>query len=690
MDAARVAALAAVLMLGLAPGAGAHAYLVRSAPAVGASAAHPPRRVVLDFSEPVAPLAGTDVIGPRGASALRGKPYVPGGRSSTIVLPLDSRIRRGRYVVRWREVDANDGHRLSGSFEFAVGRQGAPPASGVRTSGGFSPQMAAARWLLILSVLLAGGYVLFRRLVLLRSLPGAAGLRPRELETSSAALAVTLAGAALAAAVLIALASGPLSTGYARRMLAGGAIAAAGAAAALAARRRPGALPLAEVAAVTILALPSATGHAVGGTQREAFSIPGDVAHVLAAAIWIGGLAALAVVAPVVLRTVDAPTRRGALAAMARRFTPLALCAVALLGATGLVRAVGELGAVSQLWATGYGRALIAKTALLAVALGLAWLSRHRVSGGSIKWAVRPELGVLVVLIGVVAVLTDLSPGRSPAAQAAGAAPARGSPLVVAGRAGDLAVGVSIAPMDGRSARARATVIGAEGPRGGLIVSFRVAGRTQRASGCGSGCYQAAVRLASDRPQLAVVVRVPGRGRQIAQLPMPVTWPAPPATAILRRAESAWRRLRSLSAVSRIASDARHSVTTAWRFRAPNRLAYRNLPGGSEAVVIGGRRWDRASPAASWQESAQDAVRQPVPPWSGATAFAHLLGTETIDLRKVLRISFLDRSAPAWFTILVDAATYRTTRVDMVAQAHFMHQANRAFDRAARISAPRG
>jgi hypothetical protein len=171
---------------------------------------------------------------------------------------------------------------------------------------------------------------------------------------------------------------------------------------------------------------------------------------------------------------------------------------------------------------------------------------------------------------------------------------------------------------------------------------------------------------------------------------MPVTWPAPPATAILRRVESAWRRLHSLSAVSRIASDARHSVTTAWRFRAPNRLAYRNLPGGSEAVVIGGRRWDRASPAASWQESAQDAVRQPVPPWSGATAFAHLLGTETIDLRKVLRISFLDRSAPAWFTILVDAATYRTTRVDMVAQAHFMHQANRAFDRAARISAPRG
>jgi hypothetical protein len=262
--------------------------------------------------------------------------------------------------------------------------------------------------------------------------------------------------------------------------------------------------------------------------------------------------------------------------------------------------------------------------------------------------------------------------------------------LVAAGRAGDLAVGVSVAPIDGRSARARAIVIGAEGPRPGLVVSFRVAGRAHRASSCGRGCYEAVVRLASNQPKLAVAVTVPGRAQQIAQLPMPAAWPAPPATPILRRAESAWRRLRSLDAVSRIASDARHSVTTAWRFGAPNRLAYRNLPGGAEAVVIGGRRWDRASSRSRWQESAQDAVRQPVPPWSGATAFAHLLATETIDGRKVLRISFLDRSAPAWFTILVDAATYRTTRVDMVAQAHFMHQANRDFDRGAAIKAPRG
>jgi Copper resistance protein D len=367
----------------------------------------------------------------------------------------------------------------------------------------------------------------------------------------------------------------------------------------------------------------------------------------------------------------------------------LALGAVALLGATGLVRAVGELGAVSQLWGTGYGRALIAKTVLLAVALGLASMNRGRLTRGSVTRTVRSELAILVVVVGVVAVLTDLSPGRSPTAQAAAAAPVSGSPVVVAGRAGDLAVGVSIAPLDGRSARARATVIGAQGPRSGLVVRFLAAGRAQHASICGRGCYEAVVRLASGRPKLAVAIAVPGHRQQVAQIAMPASWPAPPATAILRRAESAWRDLLSLNVLTRIASDARHSVTTAWRFRAPDRLAYRNLPRGSEAIVIGARRWDRASSRASWHESAQEPVRQPVPPWSSATASAHLLGTETVDGRKVLRISFVDRSTPAWFTIFVDAATYRTTRVDMVAQAHFMHQANRGFNRGAAIRAPR-
>jgi copper transport protein len=686
--AACVAAVAASLAAGWAQQAEAHAYLVRSAPAVGGVVGKPPARVVLVFSEPVALLAGTDVIGPRGVSVLRGKPYVPRARATTIVVPLADGLRSGTYSVHWRDVDQADGHQLGGSFDFAVGRHAAVPAGGIRASSAFSARTAAVRWLLLVAVLFAGGLVAFRRLVLVPAVREAQ-LGRHEVRATATVLGCALAGVAVAAGVLVAMAPGALSTGYAQRMLAGGVVAGAGALVAVAARTRPRALPVAEVAAIAMLALPSATGHAIGGVQRQAISIPGDIAHVVAAAIWVGGLASLAAVAPLVVRPLAPAAMRAALAEMARRFAPLALGAVVLLGATGLIRALGELDAASQLWATGYGRALIAKSALFAIALAFVWLNRERLTGASISRAIRPELGLLLVLVGVVAVLTGLTPGRSTASARASARPVGGSAIVLAGHTGDLAVGLSIAPVDRSTVRIRATVIGPEGPRGDATLRFLVAGRSYSARVCGRGCYRATVPLVGGRPVVAAALSLPRHSERVVRFDGPANWPAPPAAGILRRAASAWRGLRSLDAVSRIASDPRHAVTTAWRFRAPDRLWYRNLPGGAEAIVIGRRRWDRASGRASWRESAQEAVRQPVPPWSSATTSAHVLGTATLAGRRVWRVSFLDRSTPAWFTIFVDAATYRTARVDMVAQAHFMRQANSGFNRATPVEAPR-
>jgi copper transport protein len=688
---------AAAVFVAVAPRADAHAFLLRSTPAVGSAVARSPQRVVLVFSEPVAALPGTDVIGPGGTSVLRGSAGVPHRQPAMIVLPLRPGLGRGRYLVRWREVDQTDGHRLAGSFEFAIGRGGVAPGGGVQTSSGFSPRMAAARWLLIVSVLLGGGFVLFRRLALRPSLT-TADVHAREARIAALALALALVAAAAGAGILIALEPGGLATGYARRMLAGGLVAAAGAVAALVSRRArasPGggatlvmsrrALVFAEAAALALLVLPSATGHAVGGTQREALGVPADVVHVVAAAAWVGGVAALALVAPLVLRPLASDARRAVLASMAHRFAPIALTAVGLLAVTGLVRAVGELSAVSQLWSTGYGRALVAKTLLLTLALGLVALNRGWLARGVVARALTPELGVLVALTGVVAVLTDLSPGRTPTAAAARATAA---PVVVAGRAGDLAVVLSMTPRGDRRVAVRATVIDVQGPRSGLVVRLLTPSGAYRTAACGRGCYRATVPVARGRPRFEVAVATQRQGQRIARIAAPAQWPAPAATQILRRAELTWRRLRSLSSVSRIASGPGDAVTTEWRYSAPNRLAYRN-DGGSEAILIGRRRWDRGAPGAPWQRSAQDPVRQPVPPWSRATAFAHVLGTQTVAGRKLLRLSFLDRSGPAWFTVWIDPATYRTQRVTMIAQAHFMREAYGAFDRTAAIKAPR-
>jgi hypothetical protein len=298
-------------------------------------------------------------------------------------------------------------------------------------------------------------------------------------------------------------------------------------------------------------------------------------------------------------------------------------------------------------------------------------------AGGA--WA----LGIFVALGVAAAVLTELNPDHTSTVVATSASE---SPLVLAGQAGDFAVGVAITPHDAVSARVQATVIGQEGPRSGLVVRFVALGRTWRARSCGVGCYAALAPLTRGRPQLAVAVGSPPR---IARFAAPANWPAPDATALLYRVDAAWRRLRSLTAVIRIASDPRHEVTTLWRYGRPDRVSYAILPRGAQAVVIGNRRWDRESPRGRWQESTQDPVEQPTPPWfSGAIADAHLLGSEIIAGRRVLRISFVEPSAPAWFTLLVNAETYRTASLSMIAQAHFMSQDNADFDAAAAIEPP--
>ena len=58
--------------------------------------------------------------------------------------------------------------------------------------------------------------------------------------------------------------------------------------------------------------------------------------------------------------------QRGGLAQqVVRRFSTLAVGAVAVIGLTGLIRAYGELSAVGDLSATGYGRLLLIKSTLL-------------------------------------------------------------------------------------------------------------------------------------------------------------------------------------------------------------------------------------------------------------------------------------------------------------------------------------
>lgn len=294
---------------------------------------------------------------------------------------------------------------------------------------------------------------------------------------------------------------------------------------------------------------------------------------------------------------------------------------------------------------------------------------------------VRLIVAVLAVAAGATAValavlLLHGTPGpvsAAPAALPVAAAPAPTRPVapsfpapppnavVFSREDGPDALALAVVPRGG-SVLVQASVVGPQGTGvRGLSVSF--GGR--RATACGPGCYRAT--LAHPR---AIDLRA-GNVRWLVRLPAP--WPPRDAAGLVARATRVWRSLRTLAFYDRLASDPAHVVVSTWRAVAPDRLAYR-IKGGYAAVIVGGRRWDRA-PGGRWVESPQTPVKQPVPVWQSATD-AHVVGATATTWQ----ITFFDPRTPAWFAISVDKRTLRTIDLRMTATAHFMHERYGPFD----------
>ncbi|MFJ9129824.1 copper resistance CopC/CopD family protein [Streptomyces sp. NPDC102340] len=111
--------------------------------------------------------------------------------------------------------------------------------------------------------------------------------------------------------------------------------------------------------------------HASTGIQA-ALAMPVDVLHLLAVAAWLGGLTTLLVA------LYRVPTIEGS---AVRRFSRVAFCSVLVLVATGLYQSWRQVGSWSALTGTTYGQLLMVKVGLVAVLVGVAWISR--------KWTAR-------------------------------------------------------------------------------------------------------------------------------------------------------------------------------------------------------------------------------------------------------------------------------------------------------------
>ncbi len=483
----RLAAGAALLLLLALPGsAAAHAVLVGTAPQRGTNPERAPERVVFRFNEPVETAFGSvRVFDSRGRRVDSGGADHPGGDARVVAVGLRPGLPDGSYTATYRIISA-DSHPTSGGFVFSVGVGGTAPAQAVSDlidSGNAGPvtdaALGAAKTLTYAVIALAAGGLLFLLSVWLPALREVAGADDSWRLASEAfagrlrriaAVTVTIgAGAAVVGVVMQAASAGGSSawdaldpdvigdvlgtragTIWGLRLvdwaLLGVLLAAVASRQALPALRPVSlgavgqALPrsgrLVALAPVVVLLgflvlSPALAGHA-GVSDPTAVLFPANVAHVLAMSAWIGGLALLVLGLPAATSRLERPDRTRLLSATLLRFSPIALGAVCLLLATGILQSLFHLTGVGDLLDTAFGRAILIKTLLLTALIALGALNRRRslprlreiAAGGGppggegriLRRTLRMELALLAAALAVTAALTSYPPPDSLAA----------------------------------------------------------------------------------------------------------------------------------------------------------------------------------------------------------------------------------------------------------------------------------
>ena len=414
-----VAAIVGALASVVAPApAGAHAFLVRSEPADAASLSVAPRELRLVFSERLRPeFTRLEIRDLRGETVAFERLRVSGHE----ILASLPRLPRGTYSLDWNVLSVEDSHLSKGAIAFGVGAH--PTARSDRDGPTPPPEDAALRWLLLTSMAVAVGGLAVAQLVLSRV--AATRARARALGLSArAAVAGLIAGIAILAwqAELLDRTTGDGWWSAVGRLLGSrfGATWAAreGLLALLLAlvlvarsRRDRGRAAAGALGVACGLAVAQAlSGHANVAEGARPAVVAADAAHLLAAAVWVGGLIALGLA----LRGEKTAVAR----ACWRRFGAFAGAAVALIAVTGLYLAARNVASADSVLSSLYGRVLLGKVLLLgaAGALGLASAAalRARRKPARVTRLTRAEATVGAAILAAAGVLSAAAPARGP------------------------------------------------------------------------------------------------------------------------------------------------------------------------------------------------------------------------------------------------------------------------------------
>lgn len=422
----------------------AHADLVRAEPAIDGLVAAAPAQLRLVFSEEVYVGEGSPSVqllneqGEGQGTSLVGSGVLP-DRPREVLVNIGG-LDPGTYTVVWSVRSATDGHTLGGTYAFRVGG-GVPPGAATVAGETPAPWAVALRWLTFLGTALAAGGFLFGRIVL-RGMVSPSDWSVRRSRLILGGIAVALL-ATLAEPVLQTIfppegVEGSLEqmvrglpTGWWLRPIALGPLLLLAVVLAVPLRGQTPRVVAWVGLALSLVALLglALTSHAAGRESWRSVALVANVLHQWSTALWVGGLAHLALWWPSrrdVPHTGHEPLPDEAAppTSPVRRFSAIALVLVAvalvtgvinagfvvptIAGAwTGILNAEVVLPAPPDLWASGYSIVLLIKLAVLLIPLALAVYNRAELRrglttlAGTLRRSVRIEaIAVLAVVLG--------------------------------------------------------------------------------------------------------------------------------------------------------------------------------------------------------------------------------------------------------------------------------------------------
>ena len=398
--------LMALLWLGFGGPAWSHAVLLSSEPADGSVVARPPHDVRLRFDEPVTPTVVTlvDALG----RAHTGLPVRAEDASVSVGLPAD--LPAGTQVLNYRIVSA-DGHPVQGSVLFSLGAPSGSPKQGKN-----QPGLDGLIWLAEVGLLIGlsmgvGGAAFSAWIGPVRS------ARPlifaaQALGLASAGLGLGLQGLDLLGRPVTALFRSDawmaaLQTSVAPSLAA----AVFGMGLAALSMRLAGTARLVAVLALGVGSLTFVvSGHAATAPLATLARVS-VFAHTLCVAFWVGALPPL---------LIAARQRNPDFGRLLRKFSAVAVPMVGLLILTGGTLAVLEVASPAGLVSTTYGRLLLVKLLAVSALLILAALNRwslgRNLAGIGLRRSMAVEIGLTIVILGLVAGWRLAGPPRAAAA----------------------------------------------------------------------------------------------------------------------------------------------------------------------------------------------------------------------------------------------------------------------------------